>query len=664
MNLKNGVIVGFVLFGIFTMCLCETPENFNDFQYLPCIKGTPITSRDVGFATMASVNNAYFTQYSSNETLGPIHENIPFMTESSLATDPGDVKTVGFTTVDVPDAAAYREWEKNTIPVNYSASLWYFDDASHEFWGNGDSQFQPWETHEEIQVRFDGSEIHEGECLPILQGGNIHVTLNFDPAGMLHDWYTLPGLIYRADNIFAPPMVKINNLYVPFESEIPLNLQTAFIPDPDLVMREELPCFTLFNTRYTVVDAGPVLDINGKTGERGPLHGTPYLITGKPHVNQKLYVRGGDSFQVNEYLVQLDEVSVDHDTATFTVYRDGVWIDTFRIYGDRWFCGFTPNILLLDCKSVGLDPLFSENYHHGDHESKLRPPIPWIDTNKDGKLDAGEYTPEISYDYNDDNILDYHKWISYEASKEIWVHSSWITYRDNHNDSWLLFTTVDFAIDFTRMYIDYDGKIGAELILYWLEDKKIWYDTMCCAPWNKHSEGDDFRIFLDAYQTGWDIVEDNSYAYQPPGTGLWPPAGLETWKNTGLETFVGNGFLDCNDGHCGYECSFLPDGYVLEAHDLDRDYQITNDCRRHDWTLLENCTDIYDIEDPAIVYGPGLVMLEINVFLYNPIRYPKMDPWIIHGPNMDGSPFFTVQAIEISKDAVTYIVVLNDIVGS
>jgi hypothetical protein len=84
-------------------------------------------------------------------------------------------------------------------------------------------------------------------------------------------------------------------------------------------------------------------------------------------------------------------------------------------------------------------------------------------------------------------------------------------------------------------------------------------------------------------------------------------------------TFVGNGFLDCNDGHCGYECALLSDGYVLEVQDLDGDCQDTNDCRRYDGTLLENCTDIYDIEDPAIVYGPGLVMLEINVFLYNPI---------------------------------------------
>jgi hypothetical protein len=108
----------------------------------------------------------------------------------------------------------------------------------------------------------------------------------------------------------------------------------------------------------------------------------------------------------------------------------------------------------------------------------------------------------------------------YETSKKIWVHSSWVTYRDNHNNSWLLLNIADFAIDFTRMYIDYDGRIGAELILYWLEDTKIWYNIMCCDPWNAHSEGDDFRIFLDAYQTGWDVIEDNTYAFQPPGTGL------------------------------------------------------------------------------------------------------------------------------------------------
>jgi hypothetical protein len=89
---------------------------------------------------------------------------------------------------------------------------------------------------------------------------------------MHNNWYTLPGLICRTDNIFVPSMVKINNVYASFESETSLNFQTVFIPDPDLVMREELPCFTLFNTEYTVVDAGPVLDINAKTGESSMEH--------------------------------------------------------------------------------------------------------------------------------------------------------------------------------------------------------------------------------------------------------------------------------------------------------------------------------------------------------------------------------------------------------
>jgi hypothetical protein len=82
MNMKNGVIVGFVLFGIFTICLYETPGNFNEIQYSLPIKGTIVAGRDVGFATMASVNNAYFhVQSSEHRVSESIHENIPFMTE-------------------------------------------------------------------------------------------------------------------------------------------------------------------------------------------------------------------------------------------------------------------------------------------------------------------------------------------------------------------------------------------------------------------------------------------------------------------------------------------------------------------------------------------------------------------------------------------------------
>ena len=92
-------------------------------------------------------------------------------------------------------------------------------------------------------------------------------------------------------------------------------------------------------------------------------------------------------------------------------------------------------------------------------------------------------------------------------------------------------------------------------------------------------------------QSGWDTLEGNSYKYQPPGTGLWPPLGLNMCGNS---LVVGNGFLDFNDGHTGYE--YLP-GYFLEQHDLDRDSGQSNDCWNSDGSLQAECTNHNDMED-------------------------------------------------------------------
>ena len=664
MKLNNVILAISILFSIFLLSIpCESPVCSPDFHYLFRPERT-ITARDVTSASLYSVKKACLhTQYSEYETIESIHENIPFMIESSLAVAPeSGINTIGFTTVDVPDAAAYKEWEKTTIPMNYSAPLWYFDDSSHEFWGNGDGQFQPWETHEEIQVRFDGIETHEGECLPALQGGNTHMTLNFDPASTRYSWYTLPGLIYRADNIFVPPMAQCMTLYTPFEIDFTLDVHNVFIPDPIMVLHGGLPCFSLFDTAYSVVDAGPVLDINKKMGEKGPRHGTPYLVTGNPHLEKDFYIWEGESIQIKEYIIELLDSDFMNGKATLKVYKNNTYIDTVTLSDDQWSCGF--NEIGPHCISEGLSPLLSVDAYHGTLRAGRIRRIFWKDKNMNERLDPKEYESVTNYDFNGDNIPDFQKWIMYTTTKNIWAHSEWETYEDNQGDSWLLFNTVDIAIDYYCGIISFNERVGVNLLIYWLEDTKIWLNTLCCNPWNTYSEGGDFRIFIDAYQTGWDVTEDNAYAFQPPGTGLWPPAGLETWEHAGMGTFVGNGFLDCNDGHCGYECALLPDGYVLEIQELDRDCHYTNDCRSQDWTLLDNCTDIYDIEDPGIVYGPGLIMLEINIFLYGPIRYSRVYPWIIQGPSVNKSPFFTVQVTEIKRDSITYIVILDDIDGN
>jgi hypothetical protein len=73
---------------------------------------------------------------------------LPGVQHSVTHTDIGP----GDTVADVPDATPY-----GGIPSgNYTLdSLWWFDDNGGVLYGNSNGKFDPWETHEEIQIRFD-----------------------------------------------------------------------------------------------------------------------------------------------------------------------------------------------------------------------------------------------------------------------------------------------------------------------------------------------------------------------------------------------------------------------------------------------------------------------------------------------------------------------------
>ncbi|MGC1121060.1 MAG: S-layer protein, partial [Candidatus Methanofastidiosia archaeon] len=211
---------------------------------------------------------------------------------------------LGYPTVDVPDAVPYHGWDNNATPICYTLNpLWYFDDYDNGYWGNGDQHFQPWETHEEIQTRFDDFYteredmlLEHADCGACLFGGDIKLYNPDDGSiGDLWSWYPIPGLIYKADNIFVPPSIicymDYNHPAGTRITGLDYNRVRAFpVPEPWMVYYGMLPQFKLFNTIYTVIDGGPILDMNGRTGTLGNLFGKPYLVVGDPSFEPQIYL--------------------------------------------------------------------------------------------------------------------------------------------------------------------------------------------------------------------------------------------------------------------------------------------------------------------------------------------------------------------------------------
>ncbi|MBU7043445.1 MAG: S-layer protein, partial [Theionarchaea archaeon] len=228
-----------------------------------------------------------------------------------------------------------------------------------------------------------------------------------------------------------------------------------------------------------------------------------------------------------------------------------------------------------------------------------------------------------------------------------------------------------FVIDGIKTFIGAQGTIGIEIKVYWLEDKKAWYNHLCCDPWV--TEPNNYQLFVDAYEAGWDITVNNYYLYQPPGTGLFPQAGLQWWTNqVGPGMFIGNGFLDNNDGHLGYEYNLMGVGVFPEANNLDRDdvngVYTFNDGRAPDWTLQANATDLYDIEDPANwLFAPGELIFELNVALCDKMCAPGCEyKWPVPGPYPRDPPYFTIEVTDVlftcgDGDGITYDTIMEEV---
>jgi len=628
------------------------------------VVGSGAAAMDVVSATMLAAKIATMTytekpgEVTFTKTYKAVHEDIdPFIVKSHAGNWINqawlaDVWGLGFPTVDVPDAGPYLGWEHNATPINYTlGSLWYFDDYFNVYWGNGDEHFQPWETHEEIQIRFDDFYSTQDDmflvysgCVACLYGGDIDLYNKWDDElGNLWAWYAIPGMIYRADNIFVPPYIIVSMDYS-YPGGVHITgldynrVRNFAVPEPWMVIWEMLPQFKLFNNIYTVIDAGPCLDINSRTGEWGPLFNTPYVVVGDPHFEAQIYLYKHEPMDFGSYTVELMDADVDHNKARFEVSLDGEVLESFWMVLDPLH-GFSPNL-----------------QQQGDTGSIYVLPI---DFNGDGGID--------DYYYN--------KWIVGRAEKDVWGDYQWIYYVDNRGDMWLLFTVTDFILDGVKVFIGAQGTIGIEIKVYWLENKKTFYNHLCCDPWV--TEPNNYQLFLDAYESGWDAYTvDNCYLYQPPGTGLWPQAGLAWWTaRPGCGMFIGNGFLDNNDGHIGYEYNCLvtydPTAIFPEQNNLDRDdvnhVYTWNDGRAADWTLQPGAIDLYDIEDPVLWLGAGQAIVELNIALCDKMCAPGCEyKWPIPGPYPRDPPYFTIEVPDVlftyaDGDGIDYDTIMEEI---
>jgi hypothetical protein len=624
--------------------------------------GSSAAAMDVVSASMLAAKIGTMAVRTEEVQLPPkrytaMHTDIPLYdwTGNGLLVD----ERQGYPVLDVPDATPYTVWDVNPFSpptsgitpnplINYTlTSLWWFDDYDHGFWGDQDGMYDPWETHEEIQFRFDNLAVFDPfsgttvrDHLADLLGGDILLWRPPLPLTMIN--MLIPSLIYRADNIYVPTMIECvrTRNHPSGEHIVDLDFELTtyyYVPDPWYVIYDALPKFMFFGTLYTVVDAGAVIDLNTRTGEIGELSGTPYIVTGTPTYYFEQYIYKDQPEEYGDYIVVLKDVDVDHNKSWFEVTDPDGDIYSFWMVLDPEH-GFSPNL-----QQMG-----------------------WTGT-------------VITYDYDGDGIPDYYnKWIVGRAENDVWGDLQVEGYRDDNDDFWWLFSVPMFVIDGVKVFVGANGTTGIEVKVYTLEDKVVFYNHLCCVPFV--TEPNNYQLFLDAYEAGWDTYNwwTNSWLFQPPGTGLWPQAGLLQWQiMVPPGNFIGNGFLDNNDGHIGNEYYGLnavwpgPGPYFPEANDLDRDGSGPilpigmNDSdipipQLNVWgcTYPVNALSTYpDIEDPVVYFTlaqtiigfhcPGQIMVELNVALCDIVEMAEcLTRFVFSGP-LD---YFRIEMTDITWD--------------
>lgn len=188
-------------------------------------------------------------------------------------------------------------------------TLWYFDDFG--VYGNDNDRFDPWETHEEIQVYIE--DIPERDPL----------------MGWVGDGYLDFSTILRIDNVRAPPYITVTSL-----QEDPRGVQVMdlhlmeewhyFIVDPYFVYFEYLPQIELFDSLYSVLYIDSSL-----------------LITGTPHL-EYVYLYVGETFTAGSYTISVLDVDKDHNKVYLRVAGPGTQEEFWMVLDPEH--GFSPSL--------------------------------------------------------------------------------------------------------------------------------------------------------------------------------------------------------------------------------------------------------------------------------------------------------------------------------
>ncbi|MGD2073076.1 MAG: hypothetical protein PVG65_06270, partial [Candidatus Thorarchaeota archaeon] len=474
------------IMGLMTVHVPEIPrEVFTDTDIpITIVVGEKAASMDVVAATnLAAALGTLYSEDESDALFSMVKSYTPDFLFSSDEVS-GILQEMRTPIVFVPDEEPYQ----NPFVASFSP-LQYYDD-SHGFWGTGDNIFQPWETHEEIQLWT--SDVRSA-CEICLHGRDIPLFKGIIWSLSIHDFLSLPGLIYRIDNIFAPPVIMIESAYIePSHSFFAWDgnpYRKIFVPEPWMVLHERLPQFTLCDTVYTVVDAGPILDINMNTEEIGPLHGKPSLLTGIPHYDLGVILHKDQPREYSRFSMVLKNINPESNTAEMEFYSRGELIESFELVLNPEE-GFLPK----------RDDQFFPSYDA------------YEDTDRDRKLDPLELSSQYTfYDFDSDGKDDFRKWIVDTLSQDMYYAFLWEYYTSSF-DSYILSGYPELIIDGVDVC---EGGQAVEVNVYWLEQGLFWYPRSCANPWYKD---ENFQMYFDAYESGWSHSSPDSL-YQPPGTG-------------------------------------------------------------------------------------------------------------------------------------------------
>jgi len=352
----------------------------------------------------------------------------------------------------------------NEVRVEYTlGSLFFFDEDSRAwFYTHPDGIFQAWETHEEIQIRFDdlyltgGKEFrlsgyHFQDHIADLAGGDVNPSRVFP----LTPTFTpdIPGLIYRIDNIRRPRQLEVSGYSLSFPLYEGVWVDTHaeganvfYMPEPYAIGRKMMPRIHVFGKEHKVVDATFLwdYDLSHKMQDADWELGDGYIIiTGEPRFygEQYLYEDSPQNFDGYEILVR--DVDRDHNKIFLSITTPpGDNVELWMI----------------------LDPL---------HGFSSTPPL---------MSQTGEVT-------------EYNGW----SKSDVFFRTQRITYRDEAGYAHYQYAYPLFAIDGISAFVGAGGTVGGSFNIYTLSDAVEFRTHPCCMPYV--DEPQDYQLFIDQQMT-------------------------------------------------------------------------------------------------------------------------------------------------------------------